>query len=34
VAASGWYRDMLTGEDMRLESVTVPGYGFYWMKAL
>ena len=34
IACSRWYRDMLTGEDLRLEDVTLPGYGFFWAKAI
>ena len=32
ISLEGWYRDMLTGEDMTLAEVTVPGNGFYWLK--
>ena len=34
VACPGQYRDMITGEKLGLETVTLPGYGFRWVKAL
>lgn len=34
IAKDGWYRDVLTGEDMLLRQVAVPGNGFFWLKAV
>ncbi|MBO7251910.1 MAG: amylosucrase [Oscillospiraceae bacterium] len=34
IPCTGWYRDVFTGEDTTLGRLSVPGYGFYWMKSL
>lgn len=31
---AGWYRDVLTGEDMTLAGIQVPANGFYWLKKI
>lgn len=34
IQKQGWYRDVLTGEDLQLKQLTVPGNGFFWLKAI
>ena len=34
IRKNGWYRDVLTGTDLLLRQITVPGNGFFWLKSL
>ena len=34
LSLSGWYRDVLTGEDRQLTQVSLPAGGFFWAKAV
>ena len=34
IQKNGWFRDVLTGEDMKLHQVAIPGNGFFWLKSI
>ena len=30
----GWYKDLITGQEMEAAGVNIPAYGFYWLKKI